>query len=64
MAICRRKLDVERGNPWICECPLCQAERERRIDEELFLSDGTGQGVRSQPKDDLPSIMGEGDTSL
>lgn len=25
--ICRRKLDEERGNPWICECMLCKRER-------------------------------------
>ena len=28
MAICRRKLDEERGNPWICECPLCREARK------------------------------------
>ena len=26
--ICRKRLDEERGNPWICECSRCQQERE------------------------------------
>jgi hypothetical protein len=25
--ICRKKLDEERGNPWICGCPFCNEER-------------------------------------
>jgi len=25
--ICRRKLDEERGNPFICGCPLCKQDR-------------------------------------
>jgi hypothetical protein len=24
--ICRKKLDEERGNDWICGCALCQAQ--------------------------------------
>jgi hypothetical protein len=28
MSICRKKLDAERGNEFICECPLCRAEKE------------------------------------
>jgi len=27
--ICRRKLDEERGNPWICGCERCRLEREK-----------------------------------
>jgi hypothetical protein len=30
--ICRRRLDEERGNPFICECPMC---REANKTEEL-----------------------------
>jgi hypothetical protein len=26
--ICRRLLDEERGNPWICACPLCEQQRK------------------------------------
>ncbi len=26
--ICRKKLDDERGNEWICGCELCRLERE------------------------------------
>ncbi len=28
--ICRRKLDEERGNPWICECPVCRLEKVQK----------------------------------
>jgi hypothetical protein len=24
--ICRKKLDEERGNPFICECPICREQ--------------------------------------
>jgi len=27
MPICRRRLDEQHGNPWICECPLCRREK-------------------------------------
>ena len=30
--ICRRKLDEERGNPWICNCLMC---REARKEEQI-----------------------------
>lgn len=34
-AICRKKLDEERRNPWICECPLCkEARKEEAIQIE------------------------------
>jgi hypothetical protein len=26
--ICRRALDEDRGNPWICGCTACKGERE------------------------------------
>lgn len=26
--ICRRNLDEERGDPWICKCPLCNYARK------------------------------------
>ena len=34
--ICRKKLDEERGNSWICECPLCREERKAKetLDKE------------------------------
>jgi hypothetical protein len=25
--ICRKSLDEEKGNPWICGCPLCNGKR-------------------------------------
>lgn len=28
--ICRRKLDEERGNEWICQCPKCCEERRTK----------------------------------
>lgn len=28
--ICRKALDAERENPWICECPRC-AEQKKEI---------------------------------
>lgn len=36
--ICRRSLDDDRGNPWICECPLCRdmrAESESKEPKEI-----------------------------
>jgi hypothetical protein len=34
--ICRRYLDEQRENPWICECPLCREERKAKeaLDKE------------------------------
>ena len=26
--ICRRKLDEERRNEWICQCPVCKLKKE------------------------------------
>jgi len=31
--ICRRKLDQERGNPQICECPMCREIRKTETKE-------------------------------
>jgi hypothetical protein len=35
--VCRKNLDEERGNPWICECPLCNVQREleEKVPNEL-----------------------------
>ncbi len=30
--ICRKNLDEERRNPWICECPLCKEARKKEIE--------------------------------
>lgn len=33
--ICRRLLDEEKGNPQICECPMCrEARKENKTTEE------------------------------
>ena len=62
--ICRKKLDEERGNiPSICECPLCQ-EARREENGGLLHGDGISESLRSEPKNDLPEAMGEGDTGL
>ena len=26
--ICRKNLDESRGNPWVCECPMCKQKRD------------------------------------
>lgn len=32
--ICRRVLDEERGNEWICECPICSQVRKGEEDDQ------------------------------
>ena len=64
MAICRRKLDEERGNPWICECPVCKEAKRREVDEGLLHRDGVGPALRSQPQDDLSKAVGQGNTGF
>jgi hypothetical protein len=29
--ICRKNLDERRGNPWICECPMCRGKRKDNL---------------------------------
>lgn len=43
--ICRKKLDQEGGNPWVCECPLCRVERKETQGD---VKEGTGDD-RSDP---------------
>ena len=52
--ICRKKLDEERGNPWVCECPLCKNERssgdvegttEKQDSEKVDLEEIEGQSL-------------------
>jgi len=62
--ICRRNLDEQRGNPQICECPMCREAKRSEKDEGLFHGDGAGQRIRSQPKNNLPEAVGEGATCL
>jgi hypothetical protein len=65
MSICRRILDEERGNPWICECPFCREARERsKGDERLLHCQRAGQGIPGESQNDLPEVMGEGDPGL
>jgi hypothetical protein len=33
--ICRRGLDEERGNPWLCGCPFCVEAKKVSREEEL-----------------------------
>jgi hypothetical protein len=42
--ICRRNLDESRGNPFICECPLCRDERK---ETETYVMEGIDD--RSDP---------------
>ena len=37
--ICRRSLDEERGNEWICMCFRCKAEREEIEKEKACKTD-------------------------
>jgi len=62
--ICRRNLDEERANPWICACPLCEQERKNQTDERVLHGDGVGRSLRSQPQDDLSKAVGQGDTGF
>jgi hypothetical protein len=43
--VCRRVLDEERGNPWICEYPMCQRARGTEKSE----GEGKGRGESSSP---------------
>ena len=51
MSICRKKLDEERGNPWICECPLCRAERGKGSIEENDSQDQSEDEKEGQEKE-------------
>jgi len=48
--ICRRKMDEERGCPWICRCPWC-AEKRREI-KEASKEEGKNDGI-------LPNLQGK-----
>jgi len=62
--ICRKKLDEERGNDFLCGCPLCREAKRSEKDEGLFHSGGAGGTLRSQPEDDLSKAVGQGDTGF
>jgi hypothetical protein len=53
--ICRRKLDEERGNPWICECPMCQEERKAK--EPQMKEDGEEAIHREKEKEAERDIL-------
>ncbi len=55
--ICRKNLDEERGNPWICECPMYREERIT-TDEGLFHGDRVSESLQCESKDDLPETVG------
>jgi hypothetical protein len=52
--ICRKRLDEERGNPWICACPICG---EERVAEDEIRKEDPGQRADSL----IRSIAGEGE---
>lgn len=54
--ICRRKLDQERGNPMICECPKCQQAKNEGIESKPCVQDGTGREISSE---DRVEVQGE-----
>jgi len=56
--ICRRKLDEERGNPQICECPIC-SEQGRRFEETENESILDGK-IPSSPEDIGEAFKGQG----
>ena len=61
--ICRKQLDQERGQSWICACPWCN-EARREEDERLLHGERVGQGIPGHPQDDLPETVGQGDTGV
>jgi hypothetical protein len=62
--ICRRVLDKEKGNPWICLCPICKEAKGSEENERLLHSDRVSGSLQIESKDDLSPFMGEGDTGL
>lgn len=54
MAICRRKLDEDRGNPWICDCPICREARKAERPREKEGEENQGiEGVSDNSHEDL-----------
>ena len=61
--ICRKNLDEEKGNPWICACPICREARgkdepnETQTPVSLNIDGGEGGGP---PSPDDPESYSKG----
>lgn len=49
--ICRRRLDEERGNPWICVCPCCAEKRKEVGEGESRAGEEEREGRENSPHD-------------
>ncbi len=60
MSICRKELDEEHGNPFICNCPKCRGRREekRMEKEELRYKFQNGDPIDFYTHD-LSEILGK-----